>query len=253
MDRVARIGLIAKGIVYFILGILAFMAAFEFGGQLNAGANRKGVFDFILEAPGGRWLLGLLSVGLICYSLWRGVQAFIPHKEIKWIKRLRYLFSGLTYLSIAFTAIQLILHTYKDNGDSKRNLAAQLMEAWYGQWLAGAAALLMAGIGIYQIWYGLSEKYKKHVQRLSDQAGHSFLLYSGKAGYVARGVVWLVIAYLLSKAALHENAAKAGDSGKAFVFVENASFGSYLLGALGMGLMAYGFFNFVRARYESFR
>ncbi len=253
VDRVARLGLIAKGIVYFILGILAFMGAFELGGQTDAGANRKGVFDFILDVPGGRWLLGFLSAGLICYSLWRGVQAFIPDKETKWIKRLRYLFSGLAYLSIAFTAIKLILHTDNGNSDRNRKLAAQLLESGYGQWLLGAAALLMAGIGIYQIWYGLSEKYKKHVQRLGDGGRHALFLYSGKVGYVARGIVWLIIAYLLLQAALHDNAAEAGDSGKAFLFVENARFGSYLLGVLGIGLMAYGFFNFVRSRYESFR
>ena len=252
VDTLARIGLIAKGVVYSILGVLAFMAAFELGSQSDANANRNGVFNFIQDAPGGTVLLVLLSGGLICYSLWRFVQAFTQDKNAKWSKRLLYVFSGLAYLSIAYTAIRLLLHNAQGNSDSKQKLAENLMDASYGQWLAGAAALIMAGIGIYQIWYGLSEKYKKHVQRLHDHTRHSVLLYSGKIGYVARGVVWLIIAFLLAKAALHDNASEAGDSGEAFQLLEKASYGSYLLGALGLGLIAYGVFNFIRARYEQF-
>ena len=253
ISKLARVGLTAKGVVYLVLGILAFMAAFELGGQSNTDANRTGVFTAIRDAPAGLWLLGLLSAGLICYCVWRGVQAFARDKDLKWTKRLRYLFSGLAYLSVAITAIQIILHTYTDNGDSNRNIAAQLLDTNHGKWLLGGFALFIAGTGFYQVWYGLSEKYKKHVQKLSAQQSHSILLYSGKVGYLARGAVWLVIAFLLIKAALHANASEAGDSSKAFRFVENTQYGSYLLGALGVGLMAYGVFNFIRARYESFQ
>jgi hypothetical protein len=70
---------------------------------------------------------------------------------------------------------------------------------------------------------------------------------------VARGLVWLIIAFLLLKAALHADSAEAGDSGKAFLFIENTHYGSYLLGMIGIGLIAYGVFNFIRARYESFQ
>jgi len=253
IDNIAKTGLIAKGLVYLILGTLAFMAAFELGGQTDTDTNRSGVFNFIKDAPGGMVLLLLLSVGLLCYSLWRGVQVFAHNKELKWPKRLRYLFSGFAYLSVAITAIQITLHNYTEKKDQNRALAARLMEMTYGQWLVGAAALLIAGVGIYQIWYGLSEKYRKHVQQLSKQAKYGFLLFSGKVGYTARGVVWLILAYLLLQAALHANAAEAGDSGKAFLFIEHQTFGSYMLGVIGLGLAAYGFFNFIRARYETFQ
>lgn len=251
MARIARVGLIAKGIVYVALGLLAFMAAFEIGGQKDTDATNTGVFNLIKDAPGGTLLLALLIAGLVCYSIWRIVQAVTRNREVKWIKRLRYLFSALAYLSVAYTALRILLHTYQNNGDRNQAMAARLLQTAYGKWLVGALALVMAGIGIYQIWYGLSEKYKKHVQRLNT-AHHSILLYSGKVGYVARGVVWLVVAYLLLQAGLHADAGAAGGSGEAFLFIERIPFGSYLLGATGIGLMAYGVFNFVRARYESF-
>ncbi len=73
---------------------------------------------------------------------------------------------------------------------------------------------------------------------------------SGKPGYISRGIVWLIIAFLFMRAAVSSAASKAGNTGKAFKFIEHTPFGSYLLGALGMGLIAYDIFNFIRARYE---
>ena len=50
---VAKAGLITKGLVYSLVGALAFMAAFEIGGKSNENADKKGVFNFIEEA--NRW------------------------------------------------------------------------------------------------------------------------------------------------------------------------------------------------------
>ena len=253
---VAQTGYIAKGIVYFILGLLAFMAAFEISGQSDDDATTTGVFDFIKDLPAGVLLLVLLAIGLICYSMWRGVQAFAKNsaRSEKWTKKVRYAFSGIGYLSLAVTAIKIALSSgSKNNGDKNQDFAASLLSESYGQWIAGIIALLIAANGFYQIYYGLSEKYKKHVQELSSHStGNALLLRSGKIGYTARGLVWLLVAYLLFKAALHANSSEAGNTGKAFRFVEASAFGSYLLGAIGLGLIAYGVFNFIRAKYERF-
>jgi hypothetical protein len=254
VKRIARVGLAAKGVVYVLLGALAFMAAFEVGS--NSEASRSGALENIRETPGGMWLLGVLTAGLLCYSTWRVVQAVAPSngEKKKPAKRMRYLFSALVYLSIAFTSIAILLHRHSSGEDKNQYLTAELLSKPFGQWMVGIAALIMAANGIYQLWYGLSERYKKHVQKLnSGSRAASLMLRAGKAGYVSRGIVWLIIAWLMIKAALHASSAEAGDTEKAFSFIEGLSYGSYLLGTLGIGLVAYGIFNFVRARYETFR
>ncbi|MDB5196843.1 MAG: hypothetical protein JWP88_1214 [Flaviaesturariibacter sp.] len=253
ISRLARVGLIAKGIVYVVLGILAFMAAFEVSGQSDANANRSGVFRWIKEAPGGQWWLPLLAAGLICYSVWRLVEAFRKDdsEQRSKTKRARYVLSGLGYAAVAFSAIKMALET-TNKGDQNQQLAATALDKPFGQWMLGIGGLVLAGIGIYQVYYALSEKYKKHVQKLSQTGGDKALLLAGKVGYIARGLVWIIIAFLLLKAALHANASEAGDSGKAFQWLESGTYGSLLLGILGLGVIAYGVFNFVRARYERF-
>ncbi len=253
----ARTGLVAKGILYCLIGVLAFMAAFELNGQSNVDASKKGVFELILKQTGGQILLALVLFGLLCYCAWRFYEAVnkgngsFNKKTIG--KRLRYFFSGLVYLSLAIYGTKLLLFNEKDNGDGTEQLAATLLDKPFGQWLVGIFGLIIAGVGIYQLWYGVSEKYRKHVGNLGLRNNHAkTILVAGKGGYVARGIVWLIIAWLLLKAAIHASSKEAGDTGKAFGFLENSPFGSYMLGAVGAGLICYGIFSFVRAQYERF-
>lgn len=253
--KIAQAGLLAKGIVYILLGIVGFMAAFEVGSQTN-NASSKGIFTMLQNLPLGIPLLVIVALGLICYTVWRLIQAWTlseSDQKKKWAKKIRYFFSALAYGSLAYTAFSIIFHLKSDDSDQKQKMASELLQKSNGQWLAGAVALLFAGVGVYQIYYGFTEKFKKHVQNLNLHAnGSSLLVQSAKIGYIARGVVWLIIAYLFIRAALNANSSEAGDTGKAFKFIESSSYGSYLLGALGIGLITYGIFNFIRARYERF-
>src|SRR5690349_19598430 len=105
MTPMARIGLISKGVVYCLLGMLAFMAAFEISGLRDEQADKKGVVEFVQQSTGGNLMLALIVAGLICYSGWRLLEAFRkkrPGSENSIGKKIRYAFSGLMYLSFAF-------------------------------------------------------------------------------------------------------------------------------------------------------
>ncbi|HKH59914.1 MAG TPA: DUF1206 domain-containing protein [Flavitalea sp.] len=134
IEKIARIGLIAKGVVYVILGTLAFMAAFEIGGQSNQESTKEGVFNSIKEFPGGIVILILFATGLICYSAWRGIQAFSGRdsSEINWTKRIRYFFSGIFYLSLAGTAIQMIFRDPNKTGDENQYWVSQMLNHSFG-------------------------------------------------------------------------------------------------------------------------
>lgn len=250
--HIAQAGLTAKGAVYVLLGVLAFMAAFELGGKGSSNATQTGALQFIKGLPAGFPLLIAIATGILCYSVWRGIQTFRSDGgKTKWTRRLRYFLSGLTYLAFAITAFRLVIGQHAGNSNRNQMIARELLEKPFGQVLAGLGGLVLAAVGAWQIYYGLSEKYRKHVQDISLQSNHSsLLLRSGKTGYVSRGIVWLVIAFLFLRAAYYAVASQAGSTAKAFRFIESSPFGSPLLGLLGLGLVSYGIFNFIRARYE---
>lgn len=255
---IAKFGLAAKGTVYSLIGLMAFMAAFNIADQSSQKANKAGLFNEILDQPAGKIILIVVALGVFSYSIWRFIQAFLDTEnkgnKLKGLaKRFTYSFSGLTYLAFSLLAAKRVLGQKESGGSNSKGFAEDILNQPAGQWLLGLVALVLAGIGVYQIWYGFSEKYCKHVdeQELDEKASHS-LLRAGKIGYIARGIVWLVIAFMSLKAALHSNSSEAGDTSSAFVFVENSAYGNYLLAALGLGLICYGVMNFIRAGFEKF-
>lgn len=255
--RFARIGLTAKGVVYCLVGGLAFMAAFELGGRNEQGAGKTGVFQFIMEQAYGKVLLALVVAGMLCYTLWRFIQAIRDTEDkgtdAKGIgRRIGYAFSGAVYGALAFTAAQLLMGNGGGSGtDSRQTLARELLSQPFGKWLLGAVAIGTMIMGVYQFYRAYSGKYMRKVQasQLKDEVRDT-LVRAGKIGYIARGFVWLIIGYMLLRAAIKANFREAGSSSQAFTFLEEASYGSYLLGALALGLICYGVFMFVRAKCE---
>lgn len=235
------------------------MAAFNINGQSTENTDKTGVFNFLYKQPGGQALLGLLALGLVCYCIWRLIAAFRKEnteddKKKEYVKRVRYVFSAIAYGGIAIQVVKKLLNSASGGGgdDSKETLARELLSKPFGQILTGIAALILLGVGIYQIYYGYSEKYKKHVNKAVNEKSRGPMMTAGKIGYIARGVVWMLLAWLFVKAAWNANSNSAGNTAKAFGFLQDTAYGPYLLGAIAIGLFCYGVFSFVRARYENF-
>jgi hypothetical protein len=254
----AKVGLTAKGIVYCLIGIIAFMAAFELGGNSKSGSGKTGVFQFLLDASYGKILLGLIAIGLLCYAIWRLIQAIKDTQnkgtDAKGIAiRLRYAFSGLVYGTLAFYAAKLVLGNSGSGGnDSRETLVRELLQQPFGQWLVGIVAVGIAIAGLYQIYMGVSDKYREKIEKAGlKREVEDMLIKTGKVGYIARGIVWLIIGWLFLKAAMNSNPNQAGGSRSAFQFLESSSYGSYLLGGVALGLICYGIFMFMRAKYKA--
>ena len=125
---IAQAGLVAKGIVYLLLGEFAFMAAFHINGQSSHNTDKSDVFGYRYHQTGGELLLGIVTVGLVCYTLWRVIQCFADTESkgiaLKGIAtRSRYLFSGLVYASVAVAAVKILFSKSSNGGDNKQHLA----------------------------------------------------------------------------------------------------------------------------------
>ncbi|HEY4991347.1 MAG TPA: DUF1206 domain-containing protein [Nakamurella sp.] len=75
----ARIGLTARGVVYLLIGALAFLVA----RGAHAEVDQKGALAQVIAKPYGGWLVGLVAVGFGCYALWRLSEA-VPLAEARY-------------------------------------------------------------------------------------------------------------------------------------------------------------------------
>ncbi|UYZ58009.1 DUF1206 domain-containing protein [Hymenobacter latericus] len=255
----ARLGFAAKGMVYTVLGVLAVMAATGTDGGRTA--DKTQVLQTIQDMPMGRWLLGLVALGLAGYVLWRFVQAIRDTEghgnSAKGMgKRIAYAASALGYGVLAYIAGKAALENSTagsgSGGNSRQSFVATLLEQSYGQWLVGAIGLTVIGIGLYQLFRAYSGSFAKHVNSSQIPAGQQRLVHRmGQLGYTARGIVWAILGYFLIQAAMHSNANEAQGTEGAFDFL--ASMGSGLLLVVALGLVAYGLYMFVRAKYPILR
>ncbi|MET4105699.1 DUF1206 domain-containing protein [Hymenobacter sp. UYP22] len=248
----ARFGFAAKGTVYLLMGLLALLAATgQQGGQT---ADKKQAVQTLQSLPGGTVLLGLIAFGLLGYIVWRFTQALRDTENkgsgAKGIgRRLAYAGSGLLYASLAWYAANLALKgSASEGGNSQQTLVARILNWPAGEWIIMLAGLITIGVGIYQIVKAYSGSFHKHVNSADIPAGQQNTVYRiGQLGYTARGIVMAILGYFLLQAGRKHQAAAVGTTDEAFDLL--ATMGPAVLGIVALGLMCYGLYMLVQAKY----
>jgi hypothetical protein len=259
IETVARIGYAAKGVVYAIVGWLAIQSAFSAGSETT---GSKGALATLLEQPYGQVLLVLVALGLAAYAFWRFVQAFAdPEGEGSdtkgLVKRAASFASGVVHTSLVIWAAQAVSFGGTSSGsetsDGAKSMTAELMSHAYGEWLVAFAGLAIAAAGILQMVKGYKEKFRRELALSELSAtGRKWAVWAGKIGLMARGFVFVVIGSFLCIAAYRSDPQQAKGLGEALIALEQAPYGPYLLSIVGIGLVAYGAYQFVEAKLRVF-
>jgi hypothetical protein len=253
-ERLARFGYAAKGVVYIVVGALATMAALGLGGEAT---NARGAMRSIARQPFGTVMLSIVAFGLVAYVIWRWVQAVTDADDkgtnAKGIAlRIGYTGSGLVYAGLAYSAARIVFGA-RDEGrqSAAQSWTAKLMEFPYGNWLVILAGLGVMGYGVYQCYKGYTAKFRKRLKTNEmSERGILWATRSGRFGFIARGVVFLVVGGFLIQAAWYYDSSKAKGLDGALQNLIQQPFGPWLLGAVALGLVAYGLYMLIEARYR---
>jgi hypothetical protein len=249
-EKFLRFGFISKGIIYCLMGVLAVLAAAGLGAK---NPSKGEAFEVIYEQPFGKVILALLVVGMLGYVTLRIFQCVKDSDNkgdsMKGIAtRAGYGFSALIYMGLGIYVVKLLTNGPGGEGDSRQFVVTKILAWPAGEWIIGIAALIMIGSAINQIYKGISKNFMKKITLLKSNMEEWFKR-TGVVGYISRGIVLGIVGYLLLHAALTHNPKEAKGSEQAFQFIEN-TFGSFLMGVVAAGLVAYGVFMFVKARYQ---
>lgn len=253
LELAARAGYAARGFVYVSIGVLALLAALELR---PAAAGSEAAVMAVTDWPFGRVWLTAIAAGLAGFAAWRALQSVLDAdrqgSEPKALAgRAGQALSGVTYGVLAFSvyrALDAVEDAQQAAGGDAREGAATVLGLPFGGSLLVLVGLFVAALGVAGLVRAVREDFCK---RLSCRAGvRHAARWLGRIGYAGRGLAFLPLGFFLVEAGLDRNAAKARSLGATLQSLESQPFGSVVLALVAIGLMAFGAYAFMEARFR---
>ena len=234
----ARLGFVTRGLLYILIAGLVILT-----GRTE---DLTGAIAYLGRGI-GRWLLIFIAAGMTGYGIWRLADAAFGmdsgrHHAKAWRLRIAAAFSGAIYLGLAYKTFTLLFggHIADDGAEASTRTALHMP---VGQ-------LLVLGTGLVLVCAGIVQGYKaascSFLEKLDERAREPWAKWLGRIGYAARGVIFLIVGYLLASAGLHDDALEAGGLEQALDLLAGPT-----RFAVAVGLAVFGCYSLVEARFRS--
>jgi hypothetical protein len=249
-ERLARLGLAARGVLYIVIGILTFRVAF---GHYEDQASQNGALKEIASQPGGLVLVWIVAIGLIGYALWRLLSAALGPAadpvatDAK--QRVKALAEGVSYGVVAIIAIKVATGSSSSSSGGGQKQAATVLSWPGGQFLVGLAAVVIIGVGAFFVYDGWTADFTKELKigGMSPTARKAVIAL-GRFGRIALGVVFGIIGVLVMVAAVQYEPDKAKGVDGALKTLAGQPYGKWVLSAIALGFLAYGVYGLAEAK-----
>jgi hypothetical protein len=239
-EAVTRLGFAARGLMYGAIGWLAFRS-----GRTE---NPSGILAY-LASGGGAVIVAVMAAGFFSYAAWRLWEAWLDREDhgsdAKGIGiRLAGVGSGLIHIGFGVAAILAALHARRGGGGHVQETGtAVALSLPGGTVLVYLGAAILAVVGIQQFRKAWTLKF---MHRLScSGATHRWICWLGRAGYAARGAVFLTMGWLLVHAAEARSPGEAGGIDDALSSMPRAA-----QLAVAAGVVLFGLFSLAEARFR---
>ncbi|WP_344893051.1 DUF1206 domain-containing protein [Actinomadura meridiana] len=248
----SRVGLIARGFLYLLIGWLALRVAF---GGSGPEADRKGALQIVADKPGGQLILALMVAGFAALALWQCAEAAygrpVPDGDAP-TKRLASAGRALVYAAgCAATLAFQFGYQGKSSDQQSKTLTARLMGQPGGRWLVLAIAAAVVVWGAVVIVNAARRTFMDELEtarmgRLAQRAVQPF----GVIGNTSRGLVAAAVGAFLAYAALTFQPDKAKGLDGALREFATTPAGPWGLAALAAGVLTFGLYSLSEAHYR---
>lgn len=250
VEQLGRAGLVARGIIYGVIGLLSLELALGVGGRI---AGQTGALKTIAHRPLGTVLLIIVAVGLAGYAIWQlaiAVAALSGRGGA--LDRVAAAFGGIGYGLLCLGAVKILAGSGAGGGSgSPRHATAGVLGWTGGPLLVGAVGLVLIGVGLYQAYRGITRTFLQDSQthEMGPEVRRAFVTLA-IFGHLARAVIFVLIgAGLVTAAADYSPGSAVGLDG-ALGRLAHSSGGPVLLGAVAAGLIGFGLYSIADARYH---
>lgn len=246
IENFARAGYLSRAVVYGLLGYLALTTAESEG--------TTGVLEQIETMSAGTVLLSLVGLGLLGYGIFRLYGAWLDLQghgsDAKGIAvRIGHAASGLAHVFLCYFAFNAVFGGSggsSGEGESAGQAAGTLASLPMGGILLGLVGLGFVAAAVNQA----VKAYTANFMALLDADAPAMAKQVGRAGYAARAVVFAVLGWQIASAALSGDAESVGGIGQVLNSLRSTN---WLYIAVAIGLLLFGLFSLVMARYRRIR
>lgn len=241
-ETAGRAGLVARGAIYLLVGLLAVQLAL---GQRSEQTDQRGALAEVADKPFGKVLLVALAVGFGAYALWRVARSIWgeerdghePHQRLADLGR------AALHVGLLVSTLRLLAGDGAGTQQPGQAWSARLLADPWGRWVVGAVGAAIVVGGAWLVRRGLSEKFRKHLDRLRP-----WVVRLGVVGHVARGVAFGLIGAFLVRAAVLFDPNEPVGLDHALRELAGAPAGPFLLLAVAVGLGAFGAFSMAESQ-----
>ncbi len=255
VEGLGRAGLVSRGILYAVIGVIAIRIATGGGGPK---ADNQGAVAAIARQPFGRVLVAALALGLLGHAVWRLAQGALDRDDEgddaqSLAKRGGQVVRGLWYAALAVVTGSKLFGPAGGGGGGKSEDKATsgVLGLPLGRYLVYAGALAFLGAALFNLYRAVTTDFEKHLRKgkMSDfeKAATKAI---GILGHLARFVVWTLVALFLGRAAWQFDPQEAVGLDGALRKLAGQPYGSALLLAVAIGLLCYSLYCFAQARYR---
>jgi len=255
-EALGRLGLVGKGVLYAIVGLLAIQLA---SGDAGTDASKVGAIEWLAVQPFGRVLLVALTLCLFAMAAWRLLDAALgdPVEGDEAKDRIRFAAKGLLYLAVGCLSLSTTIDHWGgpsssvsgtsagSSGDQQQQQATATVLEWPGgRWLVMAAGLGLIGYGIYMIKrHAIDATFLERV----DVGPDSRISPLGRFGYAARSLVFMLVGWFLFQAGLDYRPDESKGISGSLKELAGESGGRLALWIVAFGLVSYGLFTLAEA------
>lgn len=253
IERLGRVGLVAKGFSYGLVGVLAVLVALGVGG---AATDREGALRLLAKESYGAIILVALGLGFAAYAAWRFAQAVLDRDDEGndfegWAKRGGAFAKGLLYCLLSLLAFSFVTGPRGESRDEPEQ-TARVFDLPFGRWLVLALGVGLIAYGLANGYRSITGKFRKHLKtgQMEREDVRPLVNVAGFVGHAARMVLFSMVGVFLVRAAWQYDPQEAIGIDEALAKLAHQPHGQVWLGAAAAGLFAYGVFSLLQARYR---
>ena len=248
----ARVGLIAYGVVHLLMAWTALRLAW--GAPASNSADSSGAMATLAQQPLGRVLLVSIAVGLLALALWQASEILngAHHEELLPLIRHRTTSAAraVIYTSLGASAIAVALGSHQSSSASEQRATSGVLSWPGGPVLVVVAGLVTAGVGVALVIRGVRVDIGEEIDLESMPGGlRQVAIRLGQVGYIAKGLAFVVVGGGLGYLAVTADPHGVGLDG-ALKTILRQPLGRFPLTGVAIGFAAFGLYWMLQSRFR---